>query len=115
MKSDPGAHATESSNPAPNVTPFGILEKTLTERHYGIAGLFFRLRAAQARRFCSGWYASPALNLSRRSLTVVSAPSVASCQTTAIARSHRSGIDTVDSLRRSVERGMFLCLFSRFD
>jgi hypothetical protein len=50
MKNDPGAHATESSNPAPNVTPFGILEKTLTERHYPRLAAFlldFRRREPQ--------------------------------------------------------------------
>lgn len=39
-KNDPGAHATGSSNPALHVTPFGTLEKTLTERHYHPGRLF---------------------------------------------------------------------------
>src|SRR6478609_5570906 len=40
MKNDPGAHATESSNPALNATPFDTSKRTLTERHYPHRGAF---------------------------------------------------------------------------
>src|ERR1700710_953371 len=39
-KNDPVAHASGSSNPDLNVTPFDTLRRTLTERHYRLVRAF---------------------------------------------------------------------------
>src|ERR1700710_64756 len=44
-KNDPVAHASGSSNPDLNVTPFDTLRRTLTERHYRIRGPLSFLRS----------------------------------------------------------------------
>lgn len=53
-KNDPGAHATGSSNPALRVSPYGTVEKTLTERHCRLSGvLVTRIQITSSARYSS--------------------------------------------------------------